>query len=388
MDDRPLRELLLEMACTERPVDPAHLSGVDETGWAQLARMAAQHRLEPLLHTRLAGRGEVPAALRESWRAVHRFSTFSAMVQRQELADVVRLLADNGCVPVALKGAFLAWHAYPEPALRPLRDLDLLVDGDRVVDAFVLLCASGYRTADDGPANLSALQTKHLPPLIAPRGTVIELHRRLWESDGELDHGLPESDEAALRARAIAIDDIFYPAAEDMLAHLVVHATYSHRLDCGPLLLWDLRHLVASQPIDWERVWDAARRQRWDRGAALVVGLMRRHFGAGAVPQTPAEPEPAPDELLDAAPELLLQDLDTRRSAGVVATALAAGPQAFVARVSGGRIGSRAASTQADGGSFASWAGPRLQRTLADVSRKSVRRQARNLSRLSRWLNG
>ena len=165
-----------------------------------------------------------------------------------------------------------------------------------------------------------------------------------------------------------------------MLAHLVVHAVYSHRLDCGPLLVWDVAHLAERGGIDWNAVWQRSHRERWQAGAALVVALVRRLRGPAAVPGCAEEPPDPPAALVAAADGLLLQDLDTRRSAGVVATAFAGGGRALATRLGGGT------GRSAEPG-YLAWAAPRLRRTLTELGRGAVRRQALDLARLSRWLD-
>ena len=69
----------------------------------------------------------MPAAIAGSWRAAHRRAAITALAQCADLARTAGLLEAAGFAPIALKGAWLAHHAYPEPAQRPMRDLDLLV---------------------------------------------------------------------------------------------------------------------------------------------------------------------------------------------------------------------------------------------------------------------
>lgn len=360
--------------------------------WDDLSAMAAQHRLGPLLHAGLGVSPAIPEEHRAEWRASHRFWSCNAMAHRQDLTDCVQTLEAHGFAPIALKGAFLAWFAYPDPALRPLRDLDILVGTERAQQAFETLKAEGYvpEMVDEyGHANgLHPAATKHLAPLVAPRGSVIELHRRLWESDGTLDHRLPAFAEDAIRARAVVVEGIAFPAAEDMLVHLIVHAVYSHRLDCGPLLLWDIRHLVERCPVDWDRLWQRAQVEGWDRGAALVLAILRQVFGDAAVPRSHGEPPAPPQELTDVALDLLLQDLSTRQSAGVAASGIALGRRGLGERLTRGRARAAGSASRPIGavGNFLSWAVPRARRTATELGRRTVRRQAKELAELSLWL--
>ena len=390
MDLPALRRILLDMVGTRQVPDLAALSVRD---WAALNAMASQHRLKPLLYAQLGTSPALPPELRADWQAEHRVAALRAMLTRQELIDCANLLEAAGLAPIALKGAWLTRHAYPDPALRPMRDIDLLVPRDGVLAGYAALLAAGYTELEPPEMPLAQVVRldKHMPPLLAPRGTVVELHHRLWEPDGRLDHASPAQNEAALRSRAVCDDDgLHYLAPHDTLAHLIVHAVYSHRLDCGPLLLPDIDFLVQAAPIDWAAFWTQASAEGWRSGARLVLDLVAQYRTGAAIDFGPDSGPPSPPELFEAAPDLLLQDLDTRGSAGLAAAALKAGPAKLLQRLRGRRgahgEGEVTRSMEHEGGMLG-WAGSRAWRSLTQLARADVRRQSRQLAALSQWLD-
>lgn len=362
--------------------------GLDE--WQALDRLAALHRLQPLLHALRANDEAVPRAIREGWRAAHRLSAIQALATRAALEECCASLEQAGHHPIALKGAWLARHAYPAPALRPMRDLDIWVPVEGVLSAYGVLLGCGYVTAEEPEMTLedTVRLEKHMPVLLSPRGVLIELHHHLWEPHGRLDHASPQADEAAIRARAqIDCDGIRMLAPEDTLAHLIVHAVYSHRLDCGPLLLTDIDFLLRTGPLDWPSFWAQAKAGNWHSGARLVLELVQRWR-----PGTPLElaGDPAPSELIEAAPDLLLQELGTRQSAQLAAATLKAGPAKLLQRLLGRRGATGEAEVTRDmsheGGALG-WAASRAWRSLSQLARADVRRQSRQLAALSTWLD-
>lgn len=390
MDLPALRRFLLDMVGTRQVPDLAALGVRD---WAALNAMASQHRLKPLLYAQLGTSPALPPELRADWQAEHRVAALRAMLTRQELIDCANLLEAAGLAPIALKGAWLTRHAYPDPALRPMRDIDLLVPRDGVLAGYAALLAAGYTELEPPEMPLAQVVRldKHMPPLLAPRGTVVELHHRLWEPDGRLDHASPAQNEAALRSRAVCDDDgLHYLAPHDTLAHLIVHAVYSHRLDCGPLLLPDIDFLVQAAPIDWAAFWTQASAEGWRSGARLVLDLVAQYRTGAAIDFGPDSGPPSPPELFEAAPDLLLQDLDTRGSAGLAAAALKAGPAKLLQRLRGRRgahgEGEVTRSMEHEGGMLG-WAGSRAWRSLTQLARADVRRQSRQLAALSQWLD-
>ncbi|MDE2303556.1 MAG: nucleotidyltransferase family protein [Sphingomonadales bacterium] len=384
-----LRRLLLALIAP-RPMEAAQLARLRDADWARIAAMAQDHRLGPLLHHRCAGLAEIPSPLREIWRNAYRASALAAMAMKAGLERVTARLEGAGLAPVALKGAWLAWHGYRDPALRPLRDLDLLLTPDSVLDAHALLEADGYRPLAPPEMPLAAQLRfdKHLPELVSPDGIVVELHHRLWEPDGRLDHAMPQDDAAGFRRRASRCGAILYPAPEDMLAHLLIHATYGHRLDCGPLVLADIAALLDRCPIDWPAFWQRAAGEGWRPGARLLLAVAEQQ-GMIALP-LPAEAGPPPPAMvLDAFPDLVLPPLETRQNAAVIASGLAGGAAALRRRTLGRR---RAGGVEeprdmrAEGG-FAGWAGRRLWRLAGQLAKPGLWRQARALARFSRWLD-
>lgn len=383
-----LQQILLELVGTGCPPRLDRLGIAD---WARIDGMAEQHRLQPLLHRQCSDLPHLPHDIADGWRSAHRFAAMAALAQRADLVETVVLLRSLGIETIALKGAWLASQAYPDPALRPCRDLDLLVQEGQVLAAFEVLVGAGYELTEPPELSLDeALRVdKHLPPLRSPRGTMIELHHRLWEPDGRLDHASPLNDLAGVRDRARCdADGIAYPGAADMLGHLIVHAVYSHRFDCGPLLLADLDFLLRREVIDWPAFWTRATAEGWHGGARIVLELVARYrpqarieFDAG---------RPAPARLLASAPALLLQNLDTRKSAAVMATTLKSGPLGLRRRVAGQRAAANALPVRremASQGGYLAWAWSRLTRTVGDLVHVDVRRQSRNLASLSRWLD-
>lgn len=376
---------------------------LDRAGWEALNALANQHRIDAHLHGRLA-RGElrikVPPFVADRWREVHREWGLVALRQRADLFDAVRALGGAGIDSVALKGSWLAWHAWPNAAERPKRDLDLLVPTNRALDAFYILRAAGYRQ-DIASARLPEEMVgnaKHMPQLTSPRGTVLEVHMHAWEPPGSLDHPMPPPDDAAILAGAIGYadgDPVRYPARHHMFAHLVIHAVYGGRLDTGPLVLGDIDYLLRSGAVDWPRLWDDARQGGWLRGAALLVALVDRWRLPGLV-QRAGCPVAVDDSVLDEAADLLLQDLTRRKSSGLLAglrdSYADAGLAGLAARAAERLRGTNRArhpgsGSAAAGTTYLAWLARRSGETLAQLRSREARSISASASKLGRWLD-
>lgn len=290
------------------------LAGIADDTWTALDERAEEHRLQPLFHAQWASGDAarlIPPPIRESWAGTRRTHAFHALNLRVELRETVALLAGAGIAAVALKGAWLAWHAYPSPDLRPMRDIDLLLAEADMTRAWDVLRGAGY-VPDDEPAIPIAewaARYKHLPALTAPRGSVIELHSRIWDRDPASPPPL-----AGVMARAAVAgpdDPVRYTATVDMLAHLSVHAVHDHRLDCGPLLLADIDFLVARAGFDWPEVWRRAEAEGWARAAALTLAVTDRWRRPGLLAESRC-PLSVPEDIIVLAPSLLCKPVSAR----------------------------------------------------------------------------
>ncbi len=384
--------LLLDLLATASEPDARAIGAIDEAGWLQIEAWAALHRLGPLLHARQHGNPAIPLRLREVWRDAHRHYALTAMAQQADLANCVALLETHGFSPVALKGAFLARYAYPAAALRPMRDIDLLLPLEQVLPAFRLLLEAQYKMDSEPKAALEDIVRLelHMPPVLMPRGSVLELHARISELDGKLEYATPAGNEALLLSRTITRDGLRYPCPQDMLAHLIVHAVYGHRLDCGPLVLSDIHFLALTHPIDWPMFWDTARAGGWERGARLMIELARRFHGCEALPVLPQEPAAPSEPLIAVSCKLLLQDYVSKKPARFLATILTGGFSTLLKRASGRVTGEGEETLTLDRtseGGRISWALQQCRQLWSDLSDPAVRQQARELAHFKRWLH-
>ncbi len=247
------------------------------------------------------------------------------MLLQGELPRVHRILANAGIPYVALKGAFLAYHAYPQPGLRPLRDLDLLVPAEQVMDANRVLRANGFTQYELKPGDPEAWAkvVHHLPPLESPSGIFVEIHHELARRTTE-DGQLPDPDESrrfwerCIRRRFMG-EDVLYESPTDLLLHLVLHAAFHHRFENGPLLLSDVAMLLRAEPIDWPLFWALASRAGITRGCVLVLRLTMRQWGELPIewPGGPERTDTCEDDLgaqMENAAAVMVWDAEARKA--------------------------------------------------------------------------
>jgi hypothetical protein len=318
-----LRLLLLDLLSDRHEVDAQGVAALDTAAWRALLDMVRQHRLGALLHWQLERRHAglaVPEMVRDEVKQAWRNSKRRMLGMQYELTTLSKLLGAAGVRSIALKGAFLAYHAYPDAALRPMRDLDILVSEDRLLDAWDCLLAAGAQPAgagreDDRLGYALSADKHHLPALLTPSGfSKVELHRGIQSTAGAVgrDRNVRLLDGLWKHAISlpIAATPIGFPAPTDMLLHLIMHAAYDHLLNNGPLVLSDIAFLVRRHAIDWRRFWQTIAELRSMRGAVLLLDLTDRYWRDVPIEWTQAATalRDELDAIRDPAALLLLQD--------------------------------------------------------------------------------
>lgn len=170
----------------------AHLPGLDadpslkaalETfdDWAAFVPRAEMHGLAPLTyHHGQICEAQIPAEVRLQLQGLylrHKYANQSLMAV---LGEMLAALHEAGIETLVLKGAALAHTVYPEPGLRPMRDLDILVPAVQAEEAQAVLLGIGFQ-ATGVIAELS-VNHRHLDVLQLERNgrTVsVEVHQAL-----------------------------------------------------------------------------------------------------------------------------------------------------------------------------------------------------------------
>lgn len=299
-----------------RPDEVLPDPGFATEDWDMIALCTSQHRLRPLLYHRLRDSWadwSMPDALRVNWQAAYKRAALRALDRQAVTVDVARTLEAAGIAAAVLKGGALARH-YGSAALRPMRDIDVLVTPAEAEQAFALLVKSGLvaRAEVSGSVHVDYATHKHLEALWCPRRRVaVEVHTALVDQP----RGRRE-DDALLQVEALLAgrrnEDVGgHPVpvldwAETML-HLIVHAVYDHQLNNGPLVLSDCAVLATDPEADWARFWDIADQAGRSAGARLVFGIIEAF-----APQLPAAALPAGEDpdlaTIEGSALLMLQD--------------------------------------------------------------------------------
>jgi hypothetical protein len=324
-----LQLLLLAMLAPAMRVEPHQITALDADDWAVLQQMVRDHRIGPMLHWQTLARAEawpIPEDVAVNWLGGFRRAALRILRIEQTLLRVSELLDDAGIAYAALKGAALAWEVYPNPGLRTMRDLDILVAREDARRAYDILHASDFRTPDifKNTPEYALAHDKHFPPLFSPVFEInVELHFRLTNhiipGTESADYHHPERLLAHRLTEQVRDRSISVLCPSDTLLHVIVHAAYDHGFANGPLVLTDIAHLIAQRPIDWTRFWALAAQGRWSRGCQLMFDLVAEAHGH--LPEDAVVPgaESIPQPIRQQAKLLTLCKMDEQQEARIIA---------------------------------------------------------------------
>jgi hypothetical protein len=184
-----------------------------------------------------------------------------------ELLRLAPVLARHG--GVVLKGPALAHAAYPDPAVRPFTDLDLLVAPASIPRVLRDLGRLGYERPRPDPTPTYAARVAKATALVHPAGLVVDLHRTV--TPGHHGHGI---DVLGLLADRIEVAAGPVPVpAPSWEAHLVVvalHAVIGDHLGRARSVR-DVAQVALRPGLDAEAA--AGLAVRWGAEVPLAVAL-------------------------------------------------------------------------------------------------------------------
>jgi Uncharacterised nucleotidyltransferase len=281
--------LLALLGCQREVRDRAGLvSLLREVNWPSFLAITSQD-LYPYLAFRLEPYMEEVEAPPE-WELLFRARRLTAVHNLgmcYELRKVIEGLQECDVTALVLKGIILAYTTYPDPSLRPMSDLDLLVPPEKKEKALLVLRKLGF----EYPESVFAIHRDHISRLIPEQEYEPPLRLRdsaiLLEVHSQLECGEPFLPIPAQEfwSRSVTVDlnglRVRTLCPEDFLLHLCLHQSRSHRFEKGLLPLIDLRLLVDSRK-DWSWPGIAARSLRYGCATWMYLTLKAACELAGA----------------------------------------------------------------------------------------------------------
>jgi hypothetical protein len=151
-----------------------------EREWDGLPAHAEAHGMAPLLYTHLkAAQVPIPFEVQRKLQGCYARHRHASRVYTRILRDVLTTYNVAGIQALVLKGAALTHLIYPEPGLRPMSDLDILVSRSDLWQAQSLLAELGFNAPLPSGPNPSH---RHLPTATLQTeglSVQVEIHHQL-----------------------------------------------------------------------------------------------------------------------------------------------------------------------------------------------------------------
>ncbi|NJP05664.1 MAG: nucleotidyltransferase family protein [Chloroflexaceae bacterium] len=252
--------------------------------WHHLVRAAKGHGLLPLLYHRLQRAGNLsllPSHLQLILRTGYYHTASRNTLLYRDLHDLLSAWSYTSIPPpVLIKGVVLAQTGYPQIALRPMNDIDLLVPSEHVLAALRVMQSINYRLF---------LVSHHLVlGSTHPPRTHVDLHWSLFYRDTQGDppplawfwqQVQPFTLSAASSHASTCHAQQLSTTAH--VLYLIAHLGIQHEGRHARLLWFYDLHLLLSQqqhPIDWDALLDRAATWGWSAMLADILTLTHQTF--------------------------------------------------------------------------------------------------------------
>jgi hypothetical protein len=284
---RDVHDLLFRVLRGAAPAGDAAPPTADD--WREVARLASDYQLGPLVFSRIGGGRAaelgIPADVVDALRHAHRATAAANLRLFHEMDHMLLALDSREIDTIVLKGGYLALSAYGHIALRPMRDIDLMVRPADLPAAVECLRSMGYDCDDPEAALGHCANAAHAAPLTKPNAPPVELH---WNIEGP--HSPFRIDLGGLwtRSRQVRIGsaDARVLGREDFLLHLCLHGTRHLTRDWNDATvlkgLCDVAQAIETwaPELDWDVVQSRALDWRSRNAVFVILHLAQSWLGA------------------------------------------------------------------------------------------------------------
>lgn len=230
--------------------------------WDLLLKLSVHHRVYPLVYKTLSqlNNKAVPEHVLGLLRQKYQDNTMQALTMTGETIRMIKCFESHGIRAVVLKGAPLAWRLYGDVAIRPSKDIDILVPPDELEKVQGILENEGYRKMETKyyeqnftPRQLQILtralsHSFHVSYRHSTENVYIEVHWKLGNSINEL----PFPNESNITRIGVAGSPLPVLSDEDWLLYLMLHGAGHGWFRLRWLV--DIARLTKQGGFDWDQI--------------------------------------------------------------------------------------------------------------------------------------
>ena len=290
----PLKALsILLSPATVHGEIPELLSSLTQEQLDALVSEGYRQDIASLLYSFLARQADTqvfPLALKEKLNRTYLTTAARNTLALHDAEILFNAFQKAGIPAVGLKGVYLLEHVSPDIGARTMNDIDLLVKKQNLPKCLEMMQDLGYKISTYFDVADENIDTKHVPPMEKPGGTLVELHWTLLEEDEPFTIDIEELWKRMVPARIANVDALTL-SIEDLILHLCLHLTYQHFLNLGLRGLVDIAFVIHKflPEIDWKKLVEIARSWGAEKVTALTLKLVESQLNV-----------PIPSEVLSA----------------------------------------------------------------------------------------
>ncbi|OGV56267.1 MAG: hypothetical protein A2017_11480 [Lentisphaerae bacterium GWF2_44_16] len=237
------------------------ISGMSSEDWSSIYKIAWQNNLLPLLYCKLnSHKIPLPVALRTTLRTDYLVHEVRDMRRKKQLLELIRIFNDHNVNHILLKGSHLAEKVYFNSALRPMCDIDVLIQKSEFKKTYEILIQNGYVSSNANYYDFDIYSINgHYPCLVKADCIPIELHWNIHEL-----YNSKNIEDIWSRSESVSIGDLKTKvlSPEDILLHLSVHKGCDLFISSF-LVLNDINEICSRHKIDWEKLLSLASSKDW-----------------------------------------------------------------------------------------------------------------------------
>jgi len=139
---------LLTYICSVLREETPLASEASLTEWSAFLEVLRAHWIIPFVYRKIGSlppECHPPEPVTDEMRQAFLFSRVRSLHMEKQLREIIEAFQNEGLRVLVLRGPALAFSLYPDPAMRPSCDLDLLVIPEDVIQARGILERSGYK---------------------------------------------------------------------------------------------------------------------------------------------------------------------------------------------------------------------------------------------------
>lgn len=247
--------------------------------WEGIIQLAYKLQVGALLYHRVLAltlQETIPLALLQKLQALHRQVAVQNLRNYAELTLIAKRFADLGVPIILLKGAHLAHFVYDSMALRPMSDVDILVQEKDLTTISEQLQQFGFQLLSTN------FRHQHWEK---PGALHIEVHWTLTRPDYYFHIDIGDwwlrAVPAVLRQTPVLT---FCP--EDLLLHLCMHAAYHHLFELSFRFVCDITWVIEhfQTEFDWAAFVERTNKLGLQRGIYMTLLLAQEWLHAPIPP--------------------------------------------------------------------------------------------------------